>query len=204
MDEQVVSLGFGKENFQRTGMSLGAFHLEAPWKTELPSKNLKRQGHMQAFPASLHPDINGRMYIDTVRAPEGTLFLLKASHKQIIREGRPPTLRDGALILRTRSTGSLITVHAYLAQAVEASLTGKFLAFQGRADVLSDDEIVDWGLRPTANFCEAFFDPSEIDQCFDVTVVAPGIAAPKMETVKIGDKVIAVPARAARRVVRRR
>ena len=205
MEDQVVSVGFGKENFQSTGVSINAFHLAAPWRKELPSKGLKRQGAMQVFPASAFPEINGRLFIDTVRAPEGTMLVLQASHKRIIREGRPPQLHDGALVLRTRATGPMLTVHASLPTSHEALITGKFLVFQGRADVLSEEDMDGFGLEPPPNYVETYFDPDEIADCFEVKIIAPATAdKQRLETVRVGDEVVVVPARPARRVNRRR
>lgn len=205
MEDQVVSVGFGKENFQSTGVSLGAFHLASPWRRELPSKVLKRQGAMQVFPASVYPEINGKLFIDTVRAPEGTMLLLMSSHKRIIREGRPPMLHDGALVLRTRATGPMLTVHASLPTSQEALLTGKFLAFQGRADVLTQHDMEEFGLQVPSNFVETYFDADEVADCFEVSIISPGISEkPRLESIKVGDEVVVVPARATRRVKRRR
>ena len=205
MEEQVISVGFGKENFKTQGMSLGAFQVTAPWRRELPSKGLKRQSPMQVFPASQYPEINGKMFIDTLRAPEGTLFLLQASHKLITREGRPPLLKDGAVLLRTRATGPMLTVHASLPSPEDALLSGRFLAFQGRADILTEQYMADFGLEVPTSYRESYFDPEEVAECFTSQVIAPALAdKPRMETVVVGDEVHVVAARPMRRVNRRR
>lgn len=205
MEEQVISVGFGKENFTQVGMSLSAFRVTAPWVRELPNKSLKRQSPVQNFPATQYPEINGRMFIDTLRAPEGTMILLQASHRLVVREGRPPQLTDGAVVLRTRATGPMLTVHATLPSANDAFLSGRFLAFQGRADVLTEDDMEQYGLVVPNNYRDAYLEPSEIAYCFAVDTVSPALAEkPRVEMAVIGGEVVAVPARPLRRVKRRR
>ena len=205
MDEQVISVGFGKENFTQISMSLSAFRVTAPWLRELPNKSLKRQSPVQTFPATQYPEINGRMFIDTLRAPEGTMILLQASHRLVVREGRPPRLTDGAVALRTRATGPMLTVHATLPTTSDALLSGRFLAFQGRADVMTEEDMELYGLVVPNNYRDAYLEPSEVNYCFSVDTVSPALSEkPRVEMVVIGDEVVAVPARPLRRVKRRR
>ena len=99
----------------------------------------------------------------------------------------------------------MLTVHASLPTSHEALITGKFLVFQGRADVLTEEDRDTFGLTPPPNFVETYFDEDEVAECFDVKVIAPGTAEKqRLETVRVGDEVVVVPARPARRVNRRR
>ena len=200
MDEQVVSVSFGKENFATNSASLSAFVVVAPFARTLPSKTYKRQGTCQAFPASAHPEINGTLYVDTVRIPEGTLMILQLSHKQF----NSPIL-DGAMLLRTRATGPMLAIHASLPEAREANITGSFLMFQGRADILTPEEAAGHGLEIPRTWAAAFLQEEEVAECFTVSILAGESSRKRdMQVIQVGDESIVVPSRVGRRVTRRR
>lgn len=169
---QAISIGFGKETFKVASISLSAFVVTPPFQRELPSKVYARQGHIQKFPASNFPEINGSLYLDTLRVPDGVLLLLQSSHRM---RGTP--LRDGALLLRTRSAGPMLAIRAALPAALEALQTGDFLVFQGRADVLPVSEYAEWGLEPPKNWVNGFTDDEEVAECYTIEVHQPEVEA---------------------------
>lgn len=200
MTEQVISVAFGRESFATSSVSLSAFVATAPFKRELPSKAYKRQGALQVFPASAHPDINGNLFMDTVRVPEGVILVLQCSHKH-----HSSSILDGAMILRTRSTGPMLAVYASLPTAQEAINTGRFLTFQGRADRLTPKEAEDAGLELPAHWKRAYLDDEEVNECFTVNILAPETAIkPRMEIIGEGEDAVVVKARPGRRLRSRR
>lgn len=200
MADQVISVSFGRETFSRESVSLSAFIVTAPFRRELPSKAYKRQGALQVFPASAHPEVNGNLYMDTVRVPEGAILLLQCSHKQF----SSPIL-DAGLFLRLRNTGPMLLARASLPAPQEALHTGRFMAFQGRADIVAPDDLEGFGIEPPPYWRSAFTNEEEVAECYDVTTLSPETApAPRTEIVMVGDEVVSVPVRAARRVRSRR
>lgn len=204
MTEQVVSVGFGKENFATRNLSVRAWQVQGPWSLTQPSKHLKRQGQMQTFPASQYPDINGKMYLDSVRAPDDTIMMIQASRRQTMGAGRVPDLTDAALILRTRTTGPMLNVQVFLPEANESLNGGQFLVFQGRADILSAEESELYGIYPGNAFIEHYMDEYEVGELFKITEISTGTPKQKLEVAQVGDETVVLPARATRRVVRRR
>lgn len=200
MSEQVISVAFGRETFSSSSVSLSAFVTTAPFKRELPGKAFKRQGSPQVFPASAYPEINGNLYMDTVRIPDGVILILQCSHKQ-----HASPILDGAVIVRTRATGPMLAIYASLPSAREAINTGDFLAFQGRADRLSPEEAEAAGIELPTHWKRAFLDDEEVGESFRVTVLSPETAAkPKLEVIGEGEDAVVVPARPGRRLRSRR
>lgn len=173
MAEQLISVGFGKETFTTASASLSAFVVEAPFERTLPSKKYKRQGQCQRFPASQYPEVNGYLYLDSVaQVPDGTVIVLQASHRY-----RATPLRDGAVFIALRSTGPLLSVNAKLPSAIEATISGNFLVFQGRGDILRADELAAYGIEPPKNYLRGFLDEEEVDECYTIKETAPAIEA---------------------------
>lgn len=200
--EQLISIGFGKETFSSTSASLSAFVVEVPFTRTLPSKKYTRQGQCQKFAVSEHPMVNGYMYMDSIAGvPEGTVVLLQASHRH-----RACPLRDGAMFIATRATGPLLGVWARLPSAVEATLAREFLVFQGRGDILTLQEVQDRGIAPPKNYKNGFMDPEEIEECYRIEVIAPPLEEkPRYERVqgREGESVV-VRARPGRKLSLRR
>ena len=201
MSDQVVSVSFDKESLARRSVSLSAFVITAPFARELPSKAYKRQGSVQAFPASLHPEINGTLYMDTVRVPDGVIMAVQVSHKMLAS----PVL-DAAILLRTRSTGPSLAIHASLPTSPEALVTGQFLVFQGRADRLTYEEAVAAGIEIPRHWAAAFLDKEEVAEAYLVTELSPELVArPRLELMQDADgEEVLVAARPGRRLRSRR
>jgi hypothetical protein len=202
MATQLVSIGFGKETFSVSSASLSAFVVEPPFNRTLPSKKFKRQGALQKFPVSNHPEINGYMYLDSVGdIPDGTIILLQASQRY-----RATPLRDGAIFIHLRATGPMLAVQATLPSAIESTLTGGFLAFQGRGDILAVDELKTYGIEPYKNYITAYTDDEEVAECYTIQVVSPEIEGkPNYDTVKTPDgEVLVVKAKPRRKMNLRR
>lgn len=172
MAEQLINIGFGKESFTANSASLSAFVVTDGFNRVLPNKVFKRQGNVQRFPASNYPDINGYLYLDSLLIPDGTILCLQAQHRH---RGSP--LRDGAIFLRTRSSGPMVVIHAHLPSAIESTIQGDFIVFQGKADVLTLDELEMHGVTPHKNYINGFLDHEEVAECYTISQLAPGTEA---------------------------
>lgn len=195
---QVVSFGYGKQNYKRTGATYSAFIMEAPFTRHLPSKKFRRQGSTQLFPTSAFPDISGYMYIESVEVPGGAVVLLQSSYRQ-----NGHKVCDGALFIAVRSTGPLLSVHANLATDNESTLGPQFLVFQGRGDVLQQSELLVWGVEPSRGFINAYMNRDEVEEMYVVQEIASQLQDKKaFELLEVGEKgeVIAVAARPGRRM----
>lgn len=202
--DQVVSLGFGKANFKVRNIAVNAWHVEGPWSRELPSKRCIRQGNMQQFPASEYPEVNGRMWTDTVRAPEGSFFLIQVSKRMIVRAGSMPLMDDGALLLRTRAAGPLISVQANMPDDPRSRLQGLFLVFQGRADIMTPEVAGMYGIEPPSSYIETYMDEAESAECFRISELSPAAnQLPRLEVTEVAGQSVVLPARRMRRVTRR-
>ncbi len=169
---QAMSFGYGKASFAICSVSLAAFRLHAPFERTIMNTGLQRQGQTQRFPASTYPEINGTMFLETLRVPDNALVLLQASYRHL---GKP--IKDGAIVLRTRESGPLLSVHASIPHADESTLNPDFLVMSGRADVLDFDQLSDYGIEVKRSYAEGFMDPDEVAQCFTVSVVAHELRA---------------------------
>lgn len=202
MAEQLISVGFGKETFKTSSASLSAFVVEPEFQRTLPSKKYKRQGVCQRFPVSLHPEINGYLYLDSVMAiPDGTVILLQSSHRY---RGSP--IRDGALFIACRTTGPMLTVNAQLPSAIESTISGGFLVFQGRGDILTKENLAMHGIRLPSNYANGFLDEEEVAECYTITEMSPGTEGrPRYEKVENRDgEAIVVRSRPGRKISLRR
>lgn len=196
MADQLVSVGFGSESFASSGVKLNCFVMSGEFTRNLPSKVHKRQGVCQRFPASNHPEINGVLWLDSVLIPDGTVVMVQASHTH-----RAKPLKDGAIFIALRADAPVLAIKAELPVAAEATQTGSFLAFQGRGDVLSMTELKTYGIKPPRSWAEAFLDPDEVADCYEVVQLAPGAAKPIMERLKDRDgNEVLVAAKPARRI----
>ena len=171
MADQLISIGFGKETFKTTSASLAAFHVEPEFVRTLPSKKFKRQGQCQRFPASLHPEINGYFYLDSLSGvPDGTIILLQSSH----RHNATP-IRDGAIFIALRGNGPLLSIQATLPSAMESTLTGGCLSFQGRGDIVPPEELSLYDIIPNKNYLSAYTDEEEVAECYAITELSPAL-----------------------------
>lgn len=202
MAEQLISIGYGRETFSTCSASLSAFVVETGFTRTLPSKKFRRQGMLQKFPVSAHPEINGYLFLDSVmNVPDGTLILLQSSHRHL---GAP--LRDGGVFICMRSTAAMLSVKANLPSAQESTLTGDFLVFQGRGDVLTAKEVNAQGIDVPKNYLKGFLDAEEVRECYTITVTSPQIQEkPRLETVKdVDGETVLIRQRPTRKVSLRR
>lgn len=203
MDLQSISIGYGKETFATSSVTLAGFVVESPFIRTLASKKLQKVGSSIRIPVSNHPDIDGWLYQDTVMAPEGTICMVQMQYKY-----RGSGLRDGAIIIRTRTQGSGLMINALLPHDPRSILSSSsHCVFSGYGDILNTDEIALAGIEVPKNFKNAFMNPEEVEECYDVQVLRePICAAPTIEEAitPTGEKVHLRIERAPRRMRIRR
>lgn len=182
MSKQAVSIGYGKISFSDASASLSAFLIEPPFVRRLPSSDgtgFTVRGKIQMFPATNFPDVNGKLFSSTLDAPDGATLLLQCQ-----RRFNAVPIRDGGVFLRLRSTGPMYTVSADLPPARDSLLGNSFLVFQGRGDLIDVEELEGEGFEFTKNWKNAFLDPEEVAQCFDIRELAPQVEdRPRLEKV---------------------
>lgn len=186
---QLISIGYGKETFSTSSVSLMSFVVKpGGFLRTLPNRTFKRQGSVQAFPASNLPDINGMLYQDTLEAEEGSLMLFQSSHTY-----HGARMRDAAFFLELRTDGPMHVIKAQLPADRNALNSGKFLIFQGRGDIISCSEAITLhGLELPRNFEKTYFNPEEIAECFFFQVTEQGRERPKLEKLEMADGTEAV------------
>lgn len=189
---QVISYGYGKENFTDASVSLLAFYLEAPFIRVLPSRvpAFKRSGTLQTYPSSNYPQVSGYLYLDTIIVPDGSLFLFQASHKY-----RGAGVRDGAFIFHARHDGPMSVVRAALPPSRESLNGTSFVVLQGRGDIISPEEAkTEFGIEMGKAIVSNWFNAEEIDECYTFSVTQDGTQRQAQDRVTTADgKAIAVP-----------
>lgn len=178
---QSISIGFGKINFDNSSASLSAYVVEPPFVRNFPSKVYNRQGKLQVFPVSQHPEINGTLHIDTLQIPQdGAILLFQNSHRM---RGSP--IRDGAVWIRLREQGPALTVAAKLMPHRESMVGESFLVFQGRGDLIGLEDAAESGIVPSRSWVDGFMIAEEIAEQFDIHELSPERSAkPRLERIK--------------------
>ena len=196
MTDVIVSVGYGKENFSTQSASIAVFNVMPDFKREFPSKVFRRQGGLQRYPASQYPEVNGYLFLESMVVPEGAILCIQASHRY---RGSP--IRDGAVFVRVRNDGPTLLIKAKLPANAEALVSGDFLVFQGKADLMGLDDLAVYGVFPPNNWSGAFLDSEEVLECFIIDEIAkesaPRLAVERVET-SDGEAVIVAKRRTRR------
>ena len=195
---QAVSIGYGKVTFDSSSVSLVCFAVEPTFARDFPAKKYPQRGRVQTFPASQYPDVNGTLMLNTLEVPDGAILCLQSSHRS-----NGISMRDGAVFLRVREQGPLLVINSNLPVNRASLLTSTHVMFQGRADLLSLDELADEGILPNKGWIEGFMEPDEISQCFDIEQLdSEKSAPPKVEvlTGMSGEKVALKTSQPTRRI----
>jgi hypothetical protein len=170
---QEVGVGYGKAVFASKTLAMTSQRVKAPFIREPAATTGQRQyGNQSARNVGQHGDINGVIYGDRVKHPNGTILMLGASQKT----SRAP-LADAAVFVRLRAGAPLIAINCRL-PVDRANYFGETAClFTGRADIMSVDEVEALGLRIPRSFVERFCEMDEIQQLFDIIEVAPEVIA---------------------------
>lgn len=198
-----TTIGYGAANFANQSTRLSGFVVEAPFARTLVSKKFPKARPTTPIPCSEHPKINGYLYLDVCDIPDGTIIQVQTQWSH-----RGSSLRDGAVFLRMREHGPLIVVNARLPADGSSLLPNStFMVFSGRADVLDPNELGSFGITTSRAFLSAFCDTEEVEECYDIQMVAEEVAPAPTITTEVngdGETVVFTSTQAARRVRVRR
>jgi len=142
------------------------------------------------------------MHRFVVAQPEGTIFLLQS---RWVRNASP--IRDGAVFVRLRATGPLWQIKAKMPMSAENILGDSFVAFEGRADVLTIEELRTAGVEIPTQYEKRFMSHEEVDECYVFDRLSDETQPrPVLRTINGADgpKVVEVAPTPARRMVFRR
>lgn len=180
MAGQPIQVGYGKATFPDNSATFAAFVVEAPFKRTLVSKAFPKVGQTRRMPVSAHPDIDGWLFEDTVPLPDGTIVCIQASRRF---KGR--SVCDGAIFIRTRLGGASLLISAHIPHDARCThQTNQHVMFCGYGDILTYEEATEEGIDINSNFRYGFMDEEEVEETFNVQVIAPAKAAkPKVEKV---------------------
>lgn len=175
---QLVTVGYGKTNFDTASATLTAFHVEGEFVRTLASKKLDKHGTTIHIPTSVSPDITGFLHQDSVFAPDGTVLCVTVSGKF---KGAP--MRDGAVFIHTRKEGPSLLISSILPSSMHSTLqSNRHTLFSGRGDILTVEELKELGIIPNKNWVAAYMNPEEVEECFAITVLAEAVAEkPRVE-----------------------
>lgn len=195
---QVVQIGYGKAVFPDASATLATFAVEPPWVRQFPNTKFEAVGKAQPFGVTEFPQISGNLMLASLTIPDRSVLCLQLSQRA---NGLP--VRDGAVWLSVREKGPSITVAGNLPVHHESLLGPRFLMFQGRADVLSSDDVHDAGYEPLRAWVDAYMYEEEVEECFEVVELGPEIESkPRTEIVTSlsGEKVKILGATSRRRI----
>lgn len=200
---QTITLGYGKATFSHASLTLAGFLVEAPFIRSLGSKKLEKVGSTVRTPVTLKPDIDGWLYLDNCKAPDGSIILLQKSEKY-----RGAGIRDGGVFIRTREDGALWMITASIPSDPRSVLEhNTHQVFVGRGDLLTYDDLEGEGIEVTGNYRAAFMNEEEVAECFDIQQVEPARNAPpriERHVNAAGEEVVLKIARTPRRMRVRR
>jgi hypothetical protein len=196
-----VVLGFGKANFPDTLASYTCQKVEAPFvRVSAVTSGKALSGGHEYLPGSIPH--RGTIWVRPVEHPEGTLILLQASWK---RSGAP--IRDGAVFLKLRNQGAQWEVNFRLPTDACNVVGDSVRAFEGRADILGEQELASIGIEVPRMFRDKFMTDEEVDECFTIVRVSAEIA-PRPQRILVGEgrdaKVVELAAAPLRRMAFRR
>ncbi len=185
---QTITTGYGKVTFATASASVTNFVLTEGFVRTLSSKILGKNSVTRRIPATEYPDINGWLYADELKAPEGTILLL-----QMRRSYRGRAIADGAIIVRTREDGDTLLISSLLPSSTESLVSNNtHTVFMGRGDMLTPEEVKTYGVHILPRYIACNFDEEEISECFQVQVIKKGVDAPVYEKAvsRTGEQVV--------------
>ena len=174
---QLITVGYGKATFPSASITLAGFAVEAPFIRTLASKALTKHGSTVRIPVSNYADIDGWLFNDTIQVPDGAILMIQMSQKY-----RGSGLRDGAIFIRSREGGAAIMITATIPSDPRSTLTSNtHQVFLGNGDVLDVEELAELGITPGKSFIQAFMDPEEVAECYNIRVIKEAVSAPPKE-----------------------
>ena len=201
--KQRVTVTFGKANFERAMATLAAFLVAASWdrSTAINYGRVNPRDKVW-YPATNDPEHGKGFTSVKIEYEEGSILLFQARRT---RGGM--TIADAGVFVRLRSSAPLISLLAALPPSVESMLGDNIMAFQGRGDILSVDELRTLGIEVPRSYVSIYMDEDEVEERFSTREIASAtVERPTFVRVATttGTKAQAVAADPIRRVRLRR
>lgn len=192
-----VRLTFGAINLPAASATLACFKVDPPFSrsTAINTGRVKNKDYMQS---TRFKDIGKGFTSATVAHPEGSIIMLKAG-----RTRGGVRIADAAIFLRLRDTAALRHITMRLPLGEESLLGDSMIAFTGKADILSVEELRPAQIDIPRSFVTTFMDQAEIDELFIINVISPELeSAPRLQRVitSQGEQMMALPPEPVRRV----
>lgn len=168
---QLIQIGYGKANFSKSSITIAGFHVGVPFVRTLGSKGLKKLGATIRTPVTPYPDIDGALYMDSLEAPEGTVFLIQTGISM-----RGSKVADGAVFIRTREKGPALLITAHIPHDVRCTLADhNYTVFSGRGDILTLDELAEEGFEIPEKYAKAYMAEDEVEECYRIMTIAKAL-----------------------------
>lgn len=172
-------------------------YVTAPWKQELAGAKLLKQGSPSMIPCG-SGDTNGVLFQQILLPEDGTVLGVRHSK---MTNGRSSA--DACIFVRVRSDGGNIRIHGKVPRARNTALPPEVLAFSGKGDILTYNDMAMLGLSVPKNFRFLFMEQEEVEECFSWEVDDSGTRKTfTQETVDVGGEkrtiLVETPARRIR------
>lgn len=193
----LISVGYGKMNFSDSSMSIAAFVLERPFIRKFPSQVYKKTA-THVIHVSPYPEINGRLFVDTLSVPNNTIVML-----QVGKRYRGSSVADGMVFVHVHEHGGLLNVCVRTITDPSSTVQNNtHTALVANGYILSDEDMEKLGFIVSERTIDTYRQSEEIDELFHITRLTEDVV-PQPEPVILksisgSEKVIHVP------VVRRR
>lgn len=193
-----VLVGYGKVTYPYNSATLASFVVTPEFTREASTKKLLKTTKTIVVPATTTPKNDGYMYIDKLDAPDGCILLCQLQVRSL-----GASVRDGAVFIRVRESGPLISVTANLPLGGQPECPETHAAFNGRGDVLDLEDLAVMNIVPSDRYINAFMSEVEIAECFCIEELSSGREGKPIvvqEVNSAGETVMLVAPRARRNI----
>jgi hypothetical protein len=175
-----IAVYYGKQTFRHESCRIAVFALPTDGRARsFPGSVLEKSGKTQRFPASSDGSASfGYWQMDSFKGKDDVVIMPQVTHTV-----HGAVSSSAAFLLRLRATGPLISVNCPLRQHRKATFES-IPVFQGRADVIPLAEAKEVAALDKAFIRTYLSDEEEVDECFEVRVIAEQITSkPKMKVI---------------------
>ena len=200
----LVECTYGGQTFSSTSAKISTFALlPGDRKRTFPSRVMtENRRDMHAASIDGHK-LHGYWYTARYEHVEGMLLMI-----QVMNTVLGARRNNASMLISLRESAESLLVQAHISPHRDA-VFNTISAFVGRGDILSPAEAIELGYVLDTGYINTFFDMEEIEEVFDVSVLAAGTAdRPEVIEVATGSgekvKVLSSPKPKRKVVVRRK
>ena len=200
----IVECAYGGQTFSGTSAKISTFALlPGERKRTFPSKVMTEAGRSMHAASTDGHKLHGYWHTARYESVEGMLLMI-----QVMNTVMGARRNNAAMLISLRESAESLLVQARISPHRDAVFS-TISAFVGRGDILSPAEATELGYVLDTGYINTFFDMEEIEEVFDVSVLAAGTAdRPEVIEVATGGgekiKVLASPKPKRKVVVRRK